>query len=187
MTSTSQKATSLKKTSLVFLGTGPVAAASLAFLADHFTIEAVITKPRKNGHKGSVPVEELSQRQNFPVYFVASKQELDDLSARHLFSSSVGIVVDFGIIISQKVINLFASGIVNSHFSLLPQWRGADPISYTILSGQKKTGVSLMVIEEGLDTGKLITQRGMDVGAKDTTGSLTEKLVNFSNQLILEC
>lgn len=172
--------------SLIFFGTGPVASASLDFIARHFTIEAVITKPRAAHHKGSAPVEELANALGLPLHFVANKHDLNELMAEKAFSSQIGIVVDFGIIISQEVIDRFAYGIVNSHFSLLPQWRGADPISYTILSGQAKTGVSLMVIEPALDTGKLIAQRSLPVSPKDTTGSLTDKLVQLSNQLIHE-
>lgn len=178
--------TTSSKTKIVFLGTGPVAAASLDFLAKHFAIEAVITKARSPGHKGSMPVEELAQAQHIPVFLVTNKADLEKVTDQQLFTSTLGIVVDFGIIISQKVINSFEHGIINSHFSLLPEWRGADPISYSILSGQTKTGVSLMVIDAGLDTGKLITSRSMPVDSKDTTGSLTTKLVNFSNELLLE-
>jgi methionyl-tRNA formyltransferase len=185
MTKTLQTVTS-SKTKFVFLGTGPVAAASLDFLARHFTVEAVITKARSPGHKGSMPVEELAEDQNIPVFLVTNKANLENITDQQSFASNVGIVVDFGIIISQKVIDSFERGIVNSHFSLLPEWRGADPISYSVLSGQSKTGVSLMVIDAGLDTGKLITSRSMPVDPKDTTGSLTKKLVNFSNELLLE-
>lgn len=187
MTSTSKPTPTSGTTSpIVFFGTGPVASASLAFIANHFAIEAVITKPRAPHHKGSAPVEELANTLKLPLHFAANKRDLDTLIEAQKFSSQAGIVVDFGIIISQEAIDSFEYGIINSHFSLLPQWRGADPISYTVLSGQAKTGVSLMVIEPALDTGKLITQRSLPVDPKDTTGSLTDKLVQLSNQLILE-
>ena len=171
---------------IVYFGTGPVAAASLDFIANHFDIEAVVTKPRAPHHKGIAPVEQLCGQRNLPLLFAANKQGVDELVQQKQFESRLGIVVDFGIIISQDVIASFPLGIINSHFSLLPEWRGADPISYTVLSGQPKTGVSLMVIEPALDTGKLITQKTIDVAEKETTGSLTDKLVDLSNQLILE-
>ena len=171
---------------IVFFGTGPVASASLDFIADHFEIEAVITKPRPTHHKGSAPVEELCSKRDLPLFFAGNKHSLDELIKERQFSSRLGIVVDFGIIINQEVIEYFPLGIVNSHFSLLPEWRGADPISYTILSGQPKTGVSLMLIEPALDTGKLITQKVTTVDPKETTGSLTDKLVALSNKLILK-
>lgn len=171
---------------IIFFGTGPVASASLDFIADHFEIEAVITKPRPPHHKGDAPVEQLCAQRMLPLLFAANKQELDVLIKQKKFKSTIGIVVDFGIIISREVIAYFPLGIVNSHFSLLPEWRGADPISYTILSGQPKTGVSLMLIEPALDTGKLITQKTIAVAPKETTGSLTNALVALSNQLILD-
>lgn len=171
-------------TSIVFFGTGPVAAASLDFLRGIFDIEMVITKPRVPGFKGSTPVEELAKTHGYPVRFVANRADLDELFHNAQLQSSLGIVVDFGIIISSNVIERFANGIVNSHFSLLPRWRGADPISYTILSGDEKAGVSLMVINEGLDTGKLITSKGIGMDPKETTATLTEKLIALSNELM---
>lgn len=185
MTNESPRAT-YSMTKIVFFGTGPVAAASLDYLATLFEIEAVITKPRAHGYKGSVPVEKLCAQRQFPVYFTANKTELDTILQNNSFSSTCGVVVDFGIIITQFVIDSFQMGIVNSHFSLLPQWRGADPITYTILSGQPKTGVSLMVIDAGLDTGKLITQRTITVDVKETTATLTGKLITLSNLLLSE-
>ncbi len=170
-------------TSIVFFGTGPVAAASLDFLRSKFDIEAIITKPRVAGFKGESPVEELAKQHSIPLHFAENRSQLDTLFHNDQFKSSVGIVVDFGIIISKDVIDHFEKGIVNSHFSLLPRWRGADPISYTILFGDPKGGVSLMVINEGLDTGKLITHKSLAVDPKETTGSLTAKLIALSNDL----
>lgn len=173
-------------TSIVFFGTGPVAAASLDFLRSKYNIEAVITKPRVAGFKGETPVETLAAAHSIPTYFTAKRTELDDLFYNKHFESPVGVVVDFGIIMSKMVIDAFPLGIVNSHYSLLPRWRGADPISYTILAGDTKAGVSLMVIDEGLDTGKLITAKSISIDATETTGSLTEKLINLSNKLFDE-
>lgn len=171
-------------TSIVFFGTGPVAAASLDYIRRIFNIEAVVTKPRVPGFKGLTPVEELAKVHGYPTHFVTKRADLDELFHNTEFQSSLGIVVDFGIIISSDVIGRFHHGIVNSHFSLLPRWRGADPISYTILSGDEKAGVSLMVIDEGLDTGKLITYKSISMDPKETTATLTEKLIELSNELI---
>lgn len=186
MTSTLLAATSSANNPILFFGTGPVAAASLEFAVQHFAIEAVITKPRAPHHRGSAPVEELASRLDLPLFFTSNKHELDEIIFSQQFRSPIGLVVDFGIIISQQVIDYFPLGIVNSHFSLLPQWRGADPISYTILSGQDKTGVSLMLIEPTLDTGMLITQRSIKVDVKETTETLTTKLITLSNALLVE-
>jgi len=173
-------------TSIVFFGTGPVAAASLAFLRSKYNIEAVITKPRATSFKGETPVETLANTNDIPTYFVTKRSELDELFDNNQFTSQVGIVVDFGIIMSKAVIDSFPMGIINSHYSLLPRWRGADPISYTVLAGDTKAGVSLMVIDEGLDTGKLITSKSIAVDTRETTGSLTKKLIALSNQLFAD-
>ncbi|NTW62002.1 hypothetical protein HGB25_01150 [Candidatus Saccharibacteria bacterium] len=170
---------------VIFFGSGPVAADSLELLANNFDVEAVVTKPIPPHHKGTAPTEELAKKLGITTYFAANQHELDDLIDKTGFKSKIGIVVDFGVIISQKVINSFDLGIVNSHFSLLPQWRGADPITFSILSGQPKTGVSLMVIDPTLDTGKLITYKSIAIDPSDTTQTLTKKLIDLSNQLLL--
>lgn len=171
---------------IVFLGSGPVAAASLDFLADHFDIEAVITKTVPPHHREPAPVEALAKDRKLVTYFANNKQELDTLIAEKSLSSRLGVIVDYGVIVSQATIDSFELGIVNAHFSLLPRWRGADPISFSILAGDEKTGVSLMLIEPSLDTGKLIAQKSLKLDADETTPSLTIRLVNLSNQLLLE-
>lgn len=178
----------MKKTSetIVFFGSGPVAAKSLELLAQHFEVEAVITKPKPEHHRGGFPVLEICEKYHFTVFTPSNKQELTDLFKAKPVKSRVGVVIDYGIIIAQEVIDYFPLGIVNSHFSLLPEWRGADPISFAILSGQPKTGVSLMVIDAGMDTGKLITYRGLPITNEDTTPSLTEKLIDLSDELLAE-
>lgn len=172
--------------SIVFFGSGPVAAKSLKFLSKHFVIEAVITKAVPSHHKGIAPVEALANDLHLPLLFASSKTELDTLMAQNSFQSELGIIIDYGVIVSQDVISRFSHGIVNSHFSLLPQWRGADPITFSILSGQPNTGVSLMLIEPSLDTGKLITQKSLKIKPSDTTPSLTDRLIKLSNELIVE-
>jgi methionyl-tRNA formyltransferase len=171
---------------IVFFGSGPVAAASLDFLSDHFNIEAVITKSVPAHHKGVAPVEKLARKLKLPIIFASNKQELDNVIENHNFQSQIGIIVDYGVIVSQKIIDYFRLGIINSHFSLLPEWRGADPITFSILSGQSKTGVSLMLIRPTLDTGKLIARKSIQIDANDTTPILTKKLVELSNRLLLE-
>lgn len=174
------------KPGVVFFGSGPVAAKSLELLAKNFSVEAVVTKPKPAHHRGSFPVLDVAEQLKLAVRTVSNRAELDSLMAEKPFSSSVGVLIDFGIIVSQKVIDYFPKGIINSHFSLLPQWRGADPITFSILSGQPKTGVSLMLIDVGMDTGKLIRQKSLDISANDTTTSLTKRLILLSNDLLAE-
>ncbi|HEX8181975.1 MAG TPA: methionyl-tRNA formyltransferase [Candidatus Saccharimonadales bacterium] len=177
-----------KDISVVFFGSGPVAAESLKLLAQNFTIEAVITKPRPAHFKGSFPVIDWCEQPDAPVgrvLTVTNKRELSQLFAEQQFSSRLGIVIDFGIIIAQDVIDAFELGIVNSHFSLLPQWRGADPITFSILSGQAQTGVSLMLITAGLDEGPLLAFGIYDLQGTETTPYLTDRLIALSDSLLV--
>ncbi len=178
----------MKKTSetIVFFGSGPVAAESLDLLLEHTSVEAVITKPKPAHHRGSSPVLDIAKKHDLPVHTIANKKELTTLFQSVNFSSKAGLVIDYGIIIEKPVIDYFPLGIVNSHFSLLPQWRGADPITFSILSGQAETGVSLMTINEALDEGPLIGQATFKVPEKITRPELAKELIQLSDAMIKE-
>ena len=169
---------------IVFFGTGPVAAQSLILLAQSFAIEAVITKPRPEHHRGEVPVLDVADRLGLRVIEVVNKKAVTEAVAKAKFASRLGVLIDFGIIVEQKAIDAFPLGIVNSHFSLLPQWRGADPITFSILSGQSKTGVSLMLLVEKMDEGPLLAVGEHDLPADITTPKLTEDLIHLSYALL---
>ena len=171
---------------IVFFGSGPVAAKSLELLNKIFIIEAVVTKPRPEHHHGSVPVLELAEELGLKTLLTSNKQELDEVFARKPVTSEIGVVIDYGIIISQDVIDYFPYGIVNSHFSLLPEWRGADPITFSVLSGQGQTGVSLMLIVQKMDEGPLLAQGIYDMPKDITTPVLTEDLILLSDALLQE-
>lgn len=170
--------------SIVFFGTGPVAAASLELLARDFSIEAVVTKPRPEGHRGAVPVLETADRLGLKIVEVVNKKAVTEKISEAKLNSKVAVLIDFGIIVEQKVIDSFTFGIVNSHFSLLPQWRGADPITFSILSGQSKTGVSLMLLVEKMDEGPLLAVGEYDLTPDITTPKLTEDLIGLSYALL---
>lgn len=161
------------KQSLVFFGSGPVAAKSLELLSKNFYIEAVVTKPTTKKEMSVVS-------RDAEVHCVSDKHELDELFTTIIFKSNVAILIDFGIIVSKKVIDHFPKGIINSHFSLLPELRGADPISFAILEDKKKTGVSLMLLVQAMDEGPLLHQSISEIDPEETTPSLTEKLVKQS-------
>lgn len=174
------------KAKIVFFGSGPVAAESLRLLTNDFTIEAVVTKPRPPHHKGSVPVLDAATELSLPIHMVSSKAELDRLIDTDPFQSELAILIDFGIIVSQTAIDYFSRGIINSHFSLLPQWRGADPITFSILSGQAQTGVSLMMLVAAMDEGPLLSQGVYDIESAETTPSLTDQLIKLSHSLLID-
>ncbi len=170
---------------IVFFGSGDVAARSLALLAANFNIEAVITKPQPEHHKAQFPVLAIAEKLGLKILTTAGKQELTNLFANNPVESRIGVVIDYGIIMPRAVIDRFEFGIVNSHFSLLPQLRGADPISFAILEGDDQTGVSLMLIVEELDEGELLDQRSLEIHDDDTP-NLTTRLIELSDQMLLE-
>jgi methionyl-tRNA formyltransferase len=170
---------------IVFFGSGPVAAKSLSLLAKNFVVEAVVTKPKPEHHRGTFPVIDTAEELGLPIHTVARRTELSELLETAPFSSKLGVLIDFGIIVGQDVIDYFPLGIVNSHFSVLPEWRGADPISFAILSGQPKTGVSLMLIDHGMDTGKILATRSIAIDQNDTTPTLTDKLITLSDEMLI--
>jgi len=169
---------------VVFFGTGPVAAKSLQLLAKNFEIEAVVTKPKPEHHRGNFPVLDVAEELQLPVKTVTNKADLSELLAQNPLTSPVGVLIDFCIIVTQDVLDYFPKGIVNSHFSLLPEWRGADPITFSILSGQERTGVSLMLLVEKMDEGPILSQESISISEDDTTSSLTSKLIELSDELL---
>jgi methionyl-tRNA formyltransferase len=176
----------MKQTSetIVFFGSGPVAAESLRLLVQHCTVEAVITKPRAPHHRGPVPVLELAEELSLPICTAENRKQLNELFEDARFKSRVGVLIDYGIIISQSIINYFPLGIINSHFSVLPEWRGADPITFSILSGQEQTGVSIMLLTAGMDEGPLLGFGEYDLPANITTPELTDDLIQLSDALL---
>jgi methionyl-tRNA formyltransferase len=171
---------------IIFFGSGPVAAASLGLLSQDFEIEAVITKPQPAHHKEPFPVLSLAKERGLHTLTATTQEELSDVLKKHDLRSDLGVIIDHGIIISHDVIKRFPFGIINSHFSLLPRWRGADPISFSILNGDSETGVSLMVIVDRLDEGDLLAQRRIPIPNTDTTPSLTTKLIALSHTMLVE-
>lgn len=163
--------------SVVFMGSGPVAAKSLEALLKHTPVEAIITKPTTLWEMAGVA-------DTIPVHTVADRAQLDQLIDTQKFKSHAGVLIDFGIIVSQHVIDAFPLGIVNSHFSVLPEWRGADPISFSILSGQSVTGVSLMLLAEKMDEGPIIGYGEQQLSGAETTPVLTSQLIQLSDALL---
>lgn len=172
---------------LVFFGSGPVGAATLQGLSSAgFDFEAIVTKPKPASHRGDFPVLEFAKAKGIALHTPTSPSQTEALFKTQEFSSPIGLVVDYGIVLPESVLKAFKLGIVNSHFSLLPQWRGADPITFALLSGQKQTGVSLMLIDEELDTGKLLAQAEYEIADDEDITTLTTNLVELSNKMLIE-
>lgn len=173
-------------TSLVFFGTGPVATKSLEALSKNFDIELVVTKAKPKHHKHEAPIEKIAGEKGYKIYFANTTQGIDEKISTLKPVSEIAVVIDFGVIISPKTIDQFKLGIINSHFSLLPKWRGADPITYAILHGDEQTGISLMKIVDRLDEGPLLIQKTLPMDKKINQISLTEQLIKLSNDTLIE-
>ena len=119
-----------------------------------------------------------------PIYCIKNKAELDELIESQSFASKLSVLIDFGIIVSRKIIDAFPLGIINSHFSLLPELRGADPISFAILTGKEKTGVSLMLLVEAMDEGPILSIGEQPLNHTETTPELTNSLILLSDSLL---
>ena len=176
----------MKKTSsqFIFFGSGPIAAESLKLLIQDFTIEAVITKPNLPHYNHKLSVSDIAKKHGIKCLELVNNKAVEQTLSQ-TFDSKVGLIIDYGIILSEKVINYFPLGIVNSHFSLLPQWRGPDPISFAILSGQQETGVSLMLICPGIDDGPLLAQKKLPLSKTITTPVLTQALIELSHNMLV--
>ena len=176
----------MKYPKIVFFGTGTVSQATADALFQSFEIEAVITKTDRkiSGKLVPTPMKSWAAEHNIQVYEIDTKSELDTLLQQTTFESQVGIIVDYGVIVSQFAIDSFPKGIINSHFSLLPRLRGADPITFSILNRDNVTGVSVMLINPELDAGPLLAQDELPLSQSETTPELTAKLIQLSNTML---
>jgi methionyl-tRNA formyltransferase len=177
---------------IVFFGTSPFAVPALQALHDSgsHTVLAVVTQPdRPSGRKGEVvfsPVKKLALTLGYSVLQPEKVRRLAVVEEMRALAPDILVVVSFGQIISQKLLDVPAFGGVNIHASLLPRWRGAAPIHYAILAGDAETGVATMQMEAGLDTGPILLEHREAILPTDTTLSLEPRLAQAGAHLLLE-
>jgi methionyl-tRNA formyltransferase len=176
---------------IVFAGTPPIAATVLqSLLAAGHKIIAVYTQPDRPSGRGrqltASPVKMLAETNQLTIY---QPTHLKDAAEQRIFQElkpDLMIVVAYGLILPAAVLNIPRLGCVNVHVSLLPRWRGAAPVARAILAGDTETGVSLMQMDTGLDTGPVIAVRKCAIATNDTSDSLTAKLAELGAQLLIE-
>ena len=177
---------------IVFFGTPEFAVPSLrALLRERYAVVGVVTQPdRPQGRSRSTlvapPVKAEAERADILVLQPA--RPLGDLflaSLRRL-EPDLGVVVAYGHILRPAVLTLPALGMINVHASLLPRWRGAAPIQHAILAGERETGVSIMQMEEGLDSGPVLHRIATPVDPDDTAGSLGARLAELGATALLD-
>ncbi len=165
----------MKNKPIIFFGTEEFSAISLQKLIDeNFKISGIITKPdskKGRGQKLQAPkVKKIGEKFNIPVLQPQKMSEIVDFVKT--FENPVGVLVSFGRIVPQEIIDLFTPAIVNVHPSLLPKYRGPSPIESTILNGDEKTGVSLMKLSKEMDAGDVYSQEEIQLSKTETASIL---------------
>lgn len=176
---------------VVFLGTPDFAVPPLEYLVFHqYEVVAVYTPPDKVVGRGhlpvSSPVKKIALNQGFTVVQPLSFKKPEVVASLASFRPQIMVVAAFGQILPQSVLELPRYGCLNLHPSLLPKYRGASPVAAAILAGEQFTGVSIMLLDRGLDTGPVLARAPISISAWDTTASLTAKLSRVAAQLLLE-
>ncbi len=176
---------------IIFMGTPDYAAAALDSLikAGH-EIVLVVTMPDKPAGRGGKirlsPVKELALKEGLKIFQPEKVKSPDAVSVLKEAGADIGVVAAFGQILSSEALAAPRLGCVNIHASLLPRYRGASPIQQAILDGVPTTGVTIMQMDEGIDTGDIICQRQIPVEKDETGGSLFEKLTSLGADLITD-
>ncbi|CAN5570576.1 methionyl-tRNA formyltransferase [soil metagenome] len=183
-------------TRLVFMGTPEFAVPALRLLHEHaqsqaWQVVAAVTQPDRPAGRGNKlmvgPVKQYALEQNIPVLQPARLRKqpeiVDELRA---LTPDLFIVAAYGLILPKSVLQIPTFGAINVHASQLPAYRGASPITTAILDGRAETGVSIMLMDEGMDTGPVLTQARQPIQPDDTTASLTARLADQGAQLLLK-
>ncbi|WAG11341.1 methionyl-tRNA formyltransferase [Aeromonas dhakensis] len=181
----------MNKLKLIFAGTPDFAARHLAALlsSDHEVV-AVYTQPDKPAGRGqkltASPVKELALAHDLPVYQPASLRKEEAQAELAALGADLMVVVAYGLILPKVVLDTPRLGCINVHGSLLPRWRGAAPIQRSIWAGDAETGVTIMQMDVGLDTGAMIRKVSCPIAANETSASLYDKLAELGPQALVD-
>lgn len=174
----------------IFMGTPDFAVPCLAALCEVAEVTAVITQPDKPKGRGKqmqpTPVKVEAMARNIPVYQPEKVKTPEFTAKLKEMAPDIIIVVAFGQILSQEILDIPKYGCVNVHASLLPRYRGAAPIHWSIINGEKETGVTTMYMNAGLDTGDMLLKSHVDITPDMTTGELHDILMAQGSELLKE-
>jgi len=172
------------------MGSPDFALTSLKALAEHYNVVGVVTQPDRASGRGrerkAPPVKTLALQLGIPVMQPEKLRLPEAMEQLRLWTPDLIVVAAFGQILKKDVLELPRFGCINVHASLLPRWRGAAPINAAILHGDEETGVTIMQMDVGLDTGPMLSQRSIRLTRDDTAGSVFEKLSTLGADLLLE-
>lgn len=177
---------------IVFMGTPDFAATSLeALIEANYNIEAVVTNPDRPKGRGMkmlyTPVKEVAISKNIPIFQPEKIRNNDDfINIIKEINPDVICVVAYGKILPKEILDIPKYGCINVHASLLPKYRGAAPIQWAILNGDKETGVTTMYMDVGMDTGDMILTEKVQIDENETTGELWDRLAKIGGRLLVK-
>jgi methionyl-tRNA formyltransferase len=177
-------------TRVVFMGSPDFSRLTLRALANKYNVLGVVTQPDRASGRGRElkppPVKSLAQELDIPVIQPERLRQPEAMEQLRLWNPDLIVVAAFGQILKKDVLYLPRFGCINVHASLLPRWRGAAPINAAILHGDEETGITIMKMDVGLDTGPILTQRSIPLTLEETAGSVFEKLSHLGADLLIE-
>src|SRR4030043_1471915 len=175
---------------IVFMGSPEFSVPVLRSLAEHYSIAGIVTQPDRPAGRGrlltSPPIKLLAQELGLPFIQPRRLSEPEAMQQLHLWAPDLIVVAAFGQILRLEVLSLPEYGCVNVHASLLPRWRGAAPIQAAILNGDDQTGISIMRMDPGIDTGPILSQTSILIAEGETAGTLATKLSELGSKLLVE-
>jgi methionyl-tRNA formyltransferase len=176
---------------LVFMGTPDFAAASLeALLRSDDSVVGIVTQPDRPKGRGQIltpsPVKLLAQREQIPLLQPLKMKDPEFLQTLVGWKPDLIAVAAFGRILPPAILSLPPLGCINVHGSLLPKYRGAGPIQWAIINGEPETGITTMLMDEGMDTGAMLLQEAIPITPDDTAGTLSPRLAELGGRLLVE-
>ena len=172
------------------MGSPDFALPTLQALIDHFMVVGVVTQPDRPAGRGRnltpPPVKILAEERGLPVIQPRGHKDSQAMEQLHAWEPDLVVVAAFGQILRAETLNLPPLGCLNVHASLLPRWRGAAPIQAAILHGDPQTGVTIMSMDPGIDTGPLLSQEAIPIARDETGGSLAPKLAQLGAELLID-
>lgn len=175
---------------IVFMGSPEFALPVLSTLAGSYHVVGVITQPDRASGRGrelkAPPVKTLALELNIPIMQPEKLRAPDAMDQLRAWAPDLIVVAAFGQILKKDVLEMPRYGCINVHASLLPRWRGAAPINAAILAGDEETGVTIMQMDVGLDTGPMLAKKSIRIKPDDTTGSVLGALSTLGADLLME-
>jgi methionyl-tRNA formyltransferase len=176
---------------IVFMGTPDFAVPSLqALLKSDEEVVGVVTQPDRPKGRGQVltpsPVKQVALREHIPILQPTKMKDPEFLAALAAWKPDLIAVAAFGRILPPAILSLPPKGCINVHGSLLPKYRGAGPIQWAIINGETETGITTMLMDEGMDTGAMLLQERIAITSDDTAGSLSPRLAEVGGRLLVE-